>query len=116
MILHSFPYKERPMFLSPEEWFAHYESCRADGVKGWEPATRDELMLAETSGLLALHPEWLPCVAGLRLLGLPEWFGKRQKPLSQLWQEKFVQTLIDNPNTVAAIRLILQGGPTNECN
>ena len=111
-----FPYQSRPMFLSSEEWLQHYEQCRESGHRAWEPATRDELLLAESSGLLQHHPEWVPCATGLRILGLPEWFGRQQEPLSALWQERFIQTLIDNPNTVAAVRAILLGGESNECN
>lgn len=106
----------RPMFNSPEEWLEHYEDCVRECRRSWEPATRDELLLAESMGILAIHPEWIPCRVGLRLLDLPHWFGRRQEPLSQLWQERFVQTLIDNPGTVAAVRAILLGGQADECN
>ncbi|MCX7386605.1 MAG: hypothetical protein NTX48_08070 [Planctomycetales bacterium] len=104
------------MFLSPEEWFQHYEDCRESGHPAWEPATRDELLLAESQGLLACHPEWLPCRRGLRLLGLPHWFGRSQRPLSPLWRERFLQTLLDDPDTLAAVRAIIQGGATDERN
>jgi len=100
----------RPMFLSPNEWLDHYEECVRDGRRACEPATRKELLLAESMGILANHPEWIPCRVGLRLLDLPHWFGRRQEPLSQLWQERFVQALIDNPGTAAAVRAILLGG------
>jgi hypothetical protein len=104
------------MFISPEEWLEHYESCVRDGRRAWEPATRDELKLAESLGILAIHPEWVPCRAWLRVLELPTWFGRRQESLSPLWQERFVQTLIDNPGTAAAVRAILLGGQTNDRN
>ena len=106
----------RPMFLSPEEWLEHFENCCSNGRRAWEPATRDELLLAESIGLLANHPEWIPCAVGLRLLDLPLWFGRKQSSLSPLWQERFVQTLIDNPNTLAAVRALVLGGESNDCN
>ena len=51
----------RPMFISPDEWLDHYEACVRDGRRSWEPATRDELLLAESLGILTIHPEWIPC-------------------------------------------------------
>lgn len=112
----SFPYRSRPDFLTPGDWLAHYAQCVADGHRAWEPATRDELLQAESSGLLALHPEWLPCRTGLRMLDLPDWFGRRQRALSPLWQERFVQTLIDFPTTAAAVRTLIAGGQSDERN
>ena len=98
----NFPYQSNPMFLSPEEWLEHFEYCRTNGHRAWEPATRDELLLAESSGLLQHHPEWLPCATGLRLLGLPPWFGRRQSPFSPRWAERFLQTFIDDPELRSA--------------
>lgn len=115
-MIQGFPYRARPDFITPEAWLSNYESCRAEGKTAWEPATRDELLLAESSGLLALHPEWLPCRAGLRMLDLPDWFGRRQRPLSPLWQERFVQTLVDFPRTTAAIGTLVMGGKSDVSN
>lgn len=112
-MIESFPYQSRPMFLSPEDWLQHYQECRESGHRAWEPATRDELLLAESTGLLQLHPEWLPCAAGLRILGLPTWFGRRQEALSAQVQERFVQTLIDFPDTLQAVHALILGGQTN---
>ncbi len=115
-MIQGFPYRARPDFLTPAAWLEHYEQCHADGHRTWEPATRDELLLAESSGLLALHPEWLPCRTGLRMLDLPDWFGRRQRPLSPLWQERFIQTLIDFPNTTAAVKALVMGGKSDVSN
>lgn len=112
----SFPYRSRPDFLTPGDWLAHYAQCVADGHRAWEPATRDELLLAESHGLLALHPEWLPCRIGLRLLDLPHWFGRRQAPRSPLWRERSVQTLLDDPDMLAAICALIRGGQSHERN
>ena len=112
----TFSNQSRPMFLSPEEWLQHYQECRASGHRTWEPATRDELLLAESCGLLQHHPEWLPCAAGLRILDLPIWFGRRQEALSAHWQERFVQTLIDFPDAIQAVRALILGGQTHERN
>ncbi len=108
--------ESRPMFLTPEEWLEHWEHCLNNGRRAWEPATRDELLLAESIGLLANHPEWIPCAVGLRLLDLPLWFGRKQSSLSPLWRERFIQTLLDDPDTTAAIRAIILGGQSDDCN
>lgn len=102
----------RPDFDSPEDWLSHFYECRAEGCQSWHPATRDELLLAERRGLMELHPEWMPCKVGLRLLGLPDWFGRELKPLSLFFQERFVQTLLGCPDSVASIRRILSGSAT----
>ena len=94
-------------FPSPAAWLEHYEHCVADGVRGWEPQTRDELLLAESSGHLANHPEWVPCKIGLRLLGLPDWFGRKQKPFSPRWAERFLRTFVDDRDLQIAFRRIL---------
>ncbi len=107
--------ESRPMFLTPEEWLEHWEHSVKDGRRAWAPATRDELLLAESIGLLANHPEWIPCAVGLRLLDLPYWFGRKQTALSPLWRERFIQTLLDDPDTLEAVRAIIFGGPSDEC-
>ena len=97
----------RSDFHHPEDWLEHFEQCRASGCRGWHPATRDELMLAESVGLLESHPEWIPCKIGLRLLGLPPWFGRKLDPLSPAWQERFLQTFVDDQDLRSAFRLLL---------
>ena len=102
-----YPHNSRPGFATPEDWLRHYEECRESGHRGWEPATRGELRLAESVGLLALHPEWIPCAAGLRMLGLPYWFGRKQKPFPPRWTERFLRTFVDDRDLQIAFRRLL---------
>ena len=97
----------RPMFDSPEEWLEHYEQCRESGHRAWEPATGEELLLAESFGLLELHPQWIPCAVGLRMLDLPQWFGRKQKPFPPQWAERFLRTFVDDRDLQIAFRRIL---------
>jgi hypothetical protein len=107
VMMTSFSYTSRPDFDSPADWLSHYRRCRELGSSGWHAATKGELLLAEETGLLELHPEWIPCKVGLRMLGLPDWFGREPKPLSLLFQERLVVTLLDCPDSAAALSRIL---------
>jgi hypothetical protein len=106
-IMSVFPWGDRPSFSSVAEWLKHHDSCVASGTRPWHPVTRAELELAEELGLLSLHPEWIPGNQGLRLLGLPEFFGRRLPAFSPRWQERAIQTLIDYPETLAALRSLI---------
>lgn len=99
--------QSRPHFQHPEDWLEHYKQCRESGYIAWHPATRDELLLAESVGLLESHSEWLPCSQGLRLLGLPDWFGRSQSPFSPEWTERFLQTFVDDQDLRSAFRQLL---------
>lgn len=100
--------QSRPYFYSADDWLAHYEACQASGHRGWHPVSHDELMLADSLGLLALHPEWLPGPQGLKLLGLPDWFGRRQTIFSPEWTERFLQTFVEDPELRSAFRILMK--------
>jgi len=97
----------RPNFSSPDEWLEHYNAAHVAGQRPWWPATRDELILADDVGLLELHPEWLPSSAGLRLLGLTDWFGRRQTGLSERFCERFLVSLHADCEFRSAVRNLL---------
>ncbi len=96
--------QSRPDFQHPEDWLAHFKQCRAAGHRPWEPATREELLLAESVGILEQHPEWIPGAVGLRMLGLPDWFGRSQSPFSPRWAERFLQTFVADPELRSAFQ------------
>jgi hypothetical protein len=100
--------QSRPIFASADEWHEHFEQCRSAGNRPWEPATREELLLAESIGILEQHPEWLPCSVGLRLLGLPDWFGRSQSPFSPRWAERFLQTFVADPELRSAFQRLMK--------
>ena len=66
-------------FESPAAWLAADHAAMDQGVKPPVPWSREELLLAEKERLLELHPYWLPARQGLKLLGLPPYFGRRLK-------------------------------------
>ena len=100
----------RPDFRSAEHWLDHFEKCRKAGGNPWEPATRDELLLAEECGLLKIHPEWIPGPEGLRLLELPRDFGRR-KAFPEEWQERFLFTISEDVDFRDALRALLSRTP-----
>ena len=95
--------QSRPDFKNPQQWLHNFQQCRSAGCKQWPPATRDELLLAESTGLLASHPQWLPAPQNLRLLGLPDWFGRQAQPLPMIWRRRVYQTLADDPELCVAV-------------
>ena len=82
---------------------------QAEGRRPWEPATREELILADDEGLLLLNPQWLPGRQGLRLLGLPYSFGQKPRPWAEKTQERFLSTLTEDPEFLAAVRMLIGG-------
>ena len=94
---------DRPTFASPEHWLRHYHRCIQADQRPWHPATASELRLADEHGLLAEYPWWIPGRQGLQILGLPAHFGRRQRPLSDLFQERFLETLVTDPEFQAAV-------------
>lgn len=100
----------RPCFWSAENWLRHFEQCSAVGGRPWEPATRDELLLAEECGLLKTHPEWVPGRQGLQLLQLPMDFGRRRL-FSDAWQERFLLTVFEDSEFSDAIQALLNRTP-----
>ena len=99
--------QSRPDFQHPEDRLAHFKQCCDAGHHPWEPATRDELLLAESIGILEQHPEWIPGAMGLRLLGLPDWFGRSQSPFSPRWAERFLQTFVADPELRSAFQRLM---------
>lgn len=96
----------RPCFWSAENWLRHFEECSAAGGRPWEPATRDELLLAEECGLLDTHPYWIPGKQGLRLLDLPMDFGRRRLH-SEAWQERHLRTILNGQDFREAMQAAL---------
>ncbi len=89
-----------PRFETAEAWLEHYEHSTRNGHRAWPPATREELLLADEYGLFEQHPQWIPCRVGLRLLNLPDCFGRTLDPYGEQFKERFLSTL--NADTVFA--------------
>ncbi len=100
----------RPNFLTPEHWLRHYHDATANGHIPWSPATRGELLLADEHGILDMHPQWIPCRIGLRLLDLPRHFGRRLRPYSDYTAERIVVTLTSNPQMLKAVCTLISEG------
>lgn len=101
--------EQRPNFATPEDWLEHYEGSTAQGARPWEPATRGELLLADQVGLLDLNPQWIPGRMGLSLLGLPTHFGRTLEPFSERFRERFLTTLMEDPEFLSALANCLNG-------
>jgi len=101
--------KTRPVFVSAEHWLEHFLFCGEQGLKPWEPGSRDELLLAEEMGILQRYPQWIPGEQGLDLLGLPPDFGRRES-FSEEWQEQFLVTLATDADFQDAVRGVLHSG------
>ena len=101
---------DRPTFPSAEHWLQHYHRCLQADLPPWNPATASELRLADEHGLLAEYPWWIPARQGLEILGLPSHFGRRQRPLSDLFQERHLATLLERPEYRDALRAALTAG------
>lgn len=100
---------QRPRFASAEDWLIHYEQAIEQGHRPWEPTTRDELVLAEEHGVLELNPHWIPGRLGLRLLDLPEHFGRSLEPYSERFRERFLSTLNADPDFASAVLNLIHG-------
>ena len=100
---------EPPRFQSAEHWLAHYYDSIERGDLPWPPSTRDELLLADDAGLLETHSHWIPSRIGLRLLQLPEHFGRTLEPYGERFKERFLQTLISDDEFASAIFNLIQG-------
>lgn len=107
------PFGKRPTFDSPEHWLEHFQESTANGERPWQPGTRGELMLADELGLIEEHPEWIPGQIGLRLLGLPDHFGRTLEPHSERFRERFLATLVQDADFCSAVAncLNVNGGP-----
>jgi hypothetical protein len=100
---------ERPHFPTAGLWLEDYRAAKAEGRRPWEPTTREELILADDEKLLLLNPQWLPGRQGLRLLGLPDAFGRQPRPWTERSQERFLATLHQDPEFLAAVRVLIGG-------
>ena len=101
---------EPPRFESAEHWLAHYHDSTNRGQRPWPPTSRDELVLAEELGLLEIHSEWIPNRIGLRLLGLPDFFGRQLEPFAERFRERFLTTLNADHEFATAVLNLIQGG------
>lgn len=99
----------RPRFHSAEDWLSHYDYATRHGHRSWEPATRAEFLIADEYGLLEIHPEWIPCRMGLRLLGLPDCFGRTLEPYGEGFKERFLSTLNTDAGFASAILNLIRG-------
>lgn len=104
------PFGEQPRFETAEHWLEHYHDATKHGQHPWPPTTRDELLLAEELGLLEFHPEWIPNRIGLRLLGLPDFFGRQLEPFPERFRERFLATLNADDEFAAAVLNLIQRG------
>ena len=93
-----------PIFPSAQSWYDAYKQAINSGQQPWPPRSRHELLLAEELGLTQRHPQWIPCTDGLKLLGLPDTFGKVQPPWSERLKEGLLSTLVSDSQFRAAIR------------
>ena len=100
---------ERPRFKTPEEWLNSVRYALAEGWGAWPPATRDELLLADAEGLLESRPQWIPCAAVLRLLGLPPHFGRQDPEFPAIWGERLVATFYGDRDLCRALEVLLRG-------
>ena len=94
---------ESPRFQSAEHWLQHYDDATKHGHHPWPPRTRDELSLADEVGLIETHPQWSPCQVGLRLLNLPDCFGRTLEPFPERFKERFLQTLNSDEEFASAV-------------
>ena len=101
-------YEGAPIFPSPECWLAHYREAIRKGERPYPPRSRDELLLAETLGLLQQYPHWIPGKIGLRLLGLPDSFGRRQEPWGEKAKERLLRSMTEDPQFASAILTLLR--------
>ena len=100
---------ERPQFRSPAQGLQHVEAATRHGHRPWEPATRAELLLADEVGLLEAYPQWIPCRVGLRLLDLPDSFGRTLEPFTERFKERFLSTLYNDTAFATAVLNLIRG-------
>jgi hypothetical protein len=86
-----------------------FEHATSQGDRAWPPVSRDEFLLAEEHGLLEIHPEWIPCRIGLRLLNLPDSFGRTLEPYNERFKERFLSALHFDPEFAAAVLNLIHG-------
>lgn len=67
-------------------------------------------MLANEIGLLEIYRHWIPCRVGLRLLDLPDSFGRTLEPYSERFQERFLSTLLNDKSFANAVLRLLESG------
>ncbi|MEQ9410941.1 MAG: hypothetical protein RIK87_24735 [Fuerstiella sp.] len=100
---------DRPRFNSADDWLSHFEHATKHGHRPWPPVSRDELLTADEHGLLEIHPEWVPCRMGLRLLKLPDCFGRTLEPYGEGFKERFLSTLNTDPQFASAVLNLIRG-------
>lgn len=98
---------EQPVFLNPDSWLEHYRDSLAAGRTPWPPWSRDELLLAEREGLLEQNPQWLPGQQGLRMLGLPPFFGRGLPAYGDRFRERLLTTIHTVPEFSLAIKRMI---------
>ena len=99
----------QPLFPSAELWLKHFEHSTRHGHRPWPPRTRDELLLADELGLLEAYPQWIPCSVGLRLLDLPDSFGRTLEPFTERFKERFLSTLYNDTIFATAVLNLIRG-------
>ena len=104
------PISSRPHFKNGEDWHRHYQSAIDHGNCPYPPVTREELEIADRHGLFEIYPQWLPGPAGLALLGLAAWFGRRVEPFDELERERHLVTLEADPEYARAMYRLLKRG------
>ncbi len=99
----------RPTFASPEDWLRHYDEVVAAGRVPWPPETRGELLIADELGILNDRPQYIPGAIGLRILDLPNWFGRPLPGRSERWRERFIITMMEDPEFCSAVATCMRG-------
>lgn len=100
-------YPRRPRFAGPADYIRHVRQARALGRDPWPPTTREEfVVIADEFPDLARR--YRPPTESLRILHLPDHYGQPVEPLPELWQERFLITLRDDPDFRAAVRAVLE--------
>lgn len=97
-----------PVFESPNDWYNAFRQAVNNGWPPWPPVSLQEFLLADSMGLVRQNPQWIPCRDGLRLLGLPDTFGRIQEPWGEKTKERLLSTLLFDPEFASALRTIIR--------
>lgn len=81
---------ERPRFRDANAWLYHYQEAKAG--EAWPPVTRNELLVAEREGILAIHKEWIPSQRDRQMMELPNQFGTRVEPFGEWSKRRLLAT------------------------
>ena len=101
-------------FPNATAWLQNHVALVRSGERPIPPQTRDEMLLAEREGLLAVYPQWRPTAQGLRLLELPEFFGQEIEPWDEQWRSRFLVTMQEHPAFCASVNHLLKGGTNGD--